>query len=207
VTGQVKLDSYADTGVFAAVDLVNELAVRPPDDPTAALRQVLAVDPPSLAQLVAADVPGFTALAADLHTIFQLVGAGDVASAAALLNHMLTTFPSQPHLALEDGVWRLHHHPVDAELVPMWTAICAEALARLIGNGQGHRMGICERPGCGRVFVDVSKNASRAFCSTACQNRVKAAAFRARAQVVASHSSNVGPASVASGPGSSPPSS
>ncbi len=207
MTGQVKLDSYADTGVFAAVDLVNELAVRPPDDPTAALRQVLAVDPPSLAQLVAADVPGFTALAADLHTIFQLVGAGDVASAAALLNHMLTTFPSQPHLALEDGVWRLHHHPVDAELVPMWTAICAEALARLIGNGQGHRMGICERPGCGRVFVDVSKNASRAFCSTACQNRVKAAAFRARAQVVASHSSNVGPASVASGPGSSPPSS
>ena len=207
MTGQVKLDSYADTGVFAAVDLVNELAVRPPDDPTAALGQVLAVDPPSLAQLVPADVPGFTALAADLHTIFQLVGAGDVASAAALLNHMLTTFPSQPHLALEDGVWRLHHHPVDAELVPMWTAICAEALARLIGNGQGHRMGICERPGCGRVFVDVSKNASRAFCSTACQNRVKAAAFRARAQVVASHSSNVGPASVASGPGSSPPSS
>ena len=207
MTGQVKLDSYADTGVFAAVDLVNELAVTPPDDPTAALRQVLAVDPPSLAQLVPADVPGFTALAADLHTIFHLVGAGDVASAAALLNHMLTTFPSQPHLALEDGVWRLHHHPVDAELVPMWTAICAEALARLIGNGQGHRMGICERPGCGRVFVDVSKNASRAFCSTACQNRVKAAAFRARAQVVASHSSNVGPASVASGPGSSPPSS
>ena len=207
MTGQVKLDSYADTGVFAAVDLVNELAVTSQDDPMAALRRVLAVDPPSLGLLVPADMPGFTALAADLHTIFELVGTGDVASAAALLNHMLTTFPSQPHLALEDGVWRLHHHPVDAELVPMWTAICAEALARLIGNGQGHRMGTCERLGCGRVFVDVSKNASRAFCSTACQNRVKAAAFRARAQVVASHSSNVGPASVASGPGSSPPSS
>ncbi|HEY7072202.1 MAG TPA: CGNR zinc finger domain-containing protein [Acidimicrobiales bacterium] len=201
--------------MFAAVDLVNELAVESsddrnavaPDDPEAAVRRVLAVDPPSLDQLVSDDVPGFRALAADLHTIFELVGAGDVASAATLLNHMLTTFPSQPHLALEDGVWRLHHHPVDAELVPMWTAICAEALARLIGNGQGHRMGVCERAGCGRVFVDVSKNASRAFCSTACQNRVKAAAFRARAQVVTSHSSNVGPARVASGPGSSPPSS
>jgi predicted RNA-binding Zn ribbon-like protein len=207
VTGQVKLGSYADTGVFAAVDLVNELAVASPDDPSAAVRRALAVDPPSLAQLVPTDVPGLTALAADLHTIFERVGAGDVASAAALLNHMLATFPSQPHLALEDGAWRLHHHPVDAELVPMWTAICAEALARLIGNGQAHRMGICERAGCGRVFVDISKNASRAFCSTACQNRVKAAAFRARAQVVASHSSNVGPASVAPGPGSSPPSS
>jgi uncharacterized protein YraI len=58
----------------------------------------------------------------------------------------------------------------------------------------------------------VSKNASRAFCSTTCQNRVKAAAFRARsgapAQVLAaSHSSNVGPPSRASGPGSRPPSS
>jgi predicted RNA-binding Zn ribbon-like protein len=28
--------------------------------------------------------------------------------------------------------------------------------------------------------VDVSKNASRRFCSQACQNRVKAASFRAR---------------------------
>jgi hypothetical protein len=30
------------------------------------------------------------------------------------------------------------------------------------------------------VFVDVSRNGTKRFCSTACQNRVKAAAFRAR---------------------------
>jgi predicted RNA-binding Zn ribbon-like protein len=30
------------------------------------------------------------------------------------------------------------------------------------------------------VFIDVSKNGSRRFCSTTCQNRVKAAAFRGR---------------------------
>jgi hypothetical protein len=183
VTGQVKLDSYADTGVFAAIDLVNELAVAPPDDPVAAVRRVLAVDPPSLREFVPADAPGFVALAADLHTVFDLVGADRLDTAAALLNHMLATHPSHPHLALEDGVWRLHHHPVDAELIPMWTAICAEALARLIGNGHAQRLGTCERPGCGRVFVDVTKNASRAFCSTTCQNRVKAAAFRARRDV------------------------
>jgi predicted RNA-binding Zn ribbon-like protein len=204
----VKLDSYADTGVYAAIDLVNELAVTSPDDPVAAVRRVLAIDPPSQRQFAPADAPGFVALAADLHTVFDLVGAGRLDSAAALLNHMLASHPSHPHLALEDGVWRLHHHPVDAELIPMWTAICAEALARLIGNGHAYRLGTCERPGCGRVFVDVSKNASRAFCSTTCQNRVKAAAFRARSQAVeANHSSNVGPPSRASGPGSIPPSS
>ena len=212
MTGQVKLGSYADTGVFAAIDLVNELAVASPDDPVAVVRRVLAVDPPSLLEFVPGDAPGFVALAADLHTVFDLVGADRLDTAAALLNHMLATHPSHPHLALEDGVWRLHHHPVDAELIPMWTAICAEALARLIGNGHAHRLGTCERPGCGRVFVDVSKNATRAFCSTTCQNRVKAAAFRARRDVPVqavevSHSSNVGPPSRASGPGSRPPSS
>ena len=212
MTGQVKLDSYADTGVFAAIDLVNDLAVASPDDQVTAVRRVLAIDPPSLMEFVPADAPGFVALATDLHTILGLVGAGNLDAAAARLNHMLASHPSHPHLALEDGVWRLHHHPVDAELIPMWTAICAEALARLIGNGHAHRLGTCERPGCGRVFVDVSKNASRAFCSTTCQNRVKAAAFRARRDVpahvvAASHSSNVGPPTRASGPGSRSPSS
>jgi predicted RNA-binding Zn ribbon-like protein len=36
------------------------------------------------------------------------------------------------------------------------------------------------RPECDRVFVDVSRNGTKRFCSTACQNRPKAAAFRAR---------------------------
>jgi predicted RNA-binding Zn ribbon-like protein len=30
------------------------------------------------------------------------------------------------------------------------------------------------------VYVDVSRNGTRRFCSTTCQNRVKAAAFRKR---------------------------
>ena len=74
------------------------------------------------------------------------------------------------------GRWRLHHHPVDADLVPMWTSICAEGLARMIGAGHADRLGTCAGPECDRVFVDLSKNASRRFCSTTCQNRVKAAA-------------------------------
>ena len=87
---------------------------------------------------------------------------------------------SHPHLAQKRGQWRLHHHPVDATLVPMYTAICAGGMARMIGAGQGERLGTCEATDCDRVFIDVSKNASRRFCSTTCQNRVKAAAFRHR---------------------------
>ena len=103
---------------------------------------------------------------------------GAVDSAAARLNALLLQHPAHPHLAKEDGVWRLHHHPAEVELVPMWTAICAEALARVLGAGEAHRLGTCAA--CDRVFFDVTKNASRRFCSTTCQNRVKAQAYRHR---------------------------
>ena len=60
-------------------------------------------------------------------------------------------------------------------------AICAAGLAEMIGDGEAQRLGTCERADCGRVYVDVSKNASRRFCSLTCQNRVKVATFRERA--------------------------
>ena len=42
------------------------------------------------------------------------------------------------------------------------------------------RLGVCAAERCDRVYVDTSRNATRRFCSTACQSRTKAAAFRAR---------------------------
>jgi predicted RNA-binding Zn ribbon-like protein len=65
-------------------------------------------------------------------------------------------------------------------LVRGWTAGCAVGLAYALGSGHGDRLGVCAGPGCERVFVDVSRNGSRRFCGTACQNRVKAADYRAR---------------------------
>jgi len=41
-------------------------------------------------------------------------------------------------------------------------------------------LGVCTAPRCDRVYVDTSRNGTRRFCSTACQNRVKAAVFRER---------------------------
>jgi predicted RNA-binding Zn ribbon-like protein len=169
----VNIDSYADTGIFVAVDLVNA-----PVLDLEALRVVLAVDPPSLTQLRRADEPAFVALAARLREVFADLCGGAVDSAAVRLNALLLQHPAHPHLAKEDGVWRLHHHPAEVELVPMWTAICAEALARVLGAGEAHRLGTCAA--CDRVFFDVTKNASRRFCSTTCQNRVKTQTYRRR---------------------------
>jgi predicted RNA-binding Zn ribbon-like protein len=173
----VKLDSYIDAGLLVSADLVNELD----SIDRGALSRILAIDPPSVAQLTQAHVPAFVALARRIRSVFANLHGRDIDAAAATLNELLAAHPAHPHLGKERGVWRLHHHPHDAPLVPMWTAICAAALAEMIGDGEAQRLGTCERPGCGRVYVDVSKNASRRFCSLTCQNRVKVATFRERA--------------------------
>ncbi len=161
----MQLDSYADAGVNVAVSLVNELAAETAAaEARARLAAILAIDPPSVAELGKRHVPAFLALAERLREVFADLAARDVDGAK------------------EKGRWRLHHHPADAALVPMWTATCAEALARLIGAGHADRLGTCAREGCGRVFADVSKNGSRRFCSIACQNRVKVAAYRSRSR-------------------------
>ena len=187
MTGQVQFGSYEDAGVIVAAGLVNELALehafgRPvvPADPFASIQHVLEIDPPSAAQLRRRDVAGFKALAERLRQVFGDLHCGDVDTAARRLNDMLSVHPAHPHLARDDGRWRLHHHPVDAALVPMVTAICAEGMARAIGTDAGGRLGACDSEDCDRVFLDASKNGSRRFCSTTCQNRVKAAAFRRR---------------------------
>jgi predicted RNA-binding Zn ribbon-like protein len=42
------------------------------------------------------------------------------------------------------------------------------------------RLRVCDAPDCADVLVDLSKNRSRRYCSTTCQNRTNVAAFRAR---------------------------
>lgn len=179
MTSQIYLDSYTDAGVLTAMALANaQIAAN--GVAFEAVAQILSFDPPTRSMLTTRDVPGFARLASSLRDIFIDLDEEDVDAAAAKLNVMLEAHPAHPHLAKEEGVWRLHHHPGDAPLVPMYTSICAEGLARMIGGGYAARFGICDAGGCVRVFFDNSKNGTRRFCSVTCQNRVKTAAFRSR---------------------------
>jgi predicted RNA-binding Zn ribbon-like protein len=185
VTRKVKLDSYRDAGVLVSIDLVNELVIagageRGPREAVAALKQTLAVDPVSVAALRPAHVKGFVRLARELHQVFADLDGEDLNAAAARLNRLLAKHPAHPHLAEEGSRWRLHHHPEDAPMLSMWSAICAEGLASMIAAGKASRLGICERVECGRAYVDLTRNGSRRFCCLNCQNRVKVAAFRER---------------------------
>ncbi|TRZ86560.1 MAG: hypothetical protein D4R83_04375 [Streptomycetaceae bacterium] len=55
------------------------------------------------------------------------------------------------------------------------------ALATLIDSGEISRLQVCKGVGCSRVFIDSSRNRSRAYCdSKTCGARVHAAAYRLR---------------------------
>jgi predicted RNA-binding Zn ribbon-like protein len=90
---------------------------------------------------------------------------------------------ARPRLTRHDEEsWHLHYHGMDDSLSAQWAASCVTGLAVVLGGELHDRLGVCTAPNCDRVYVDTSRNGTRRFCSTACQNGVKTAAFRARAQ-------------------------
>ncbi len=191
VTGQVEFDSHMSATLLAAVALVN--AVVP------GLRGGRPVDAPAGEELVRAvagalagyrdrDLPGgveeaaaLAAWAPRLRAVLEDVEAGRVDDACAALNAVLRDAGAVPTLSRHDGEpWHLHFHRPDAGFAAGWAAGMATALATVVGSSSLDRLGVCRADACDRVYADTSRNGTRRFCSTACQNRVKAAAFRAR---------------------------
>jgi predicted RNA-binding Zn ribbon-like protein len=125
----------------------------------------------------------FRAVAEGIRAVFDAVAAGRTDAAARRVNEMLADTGARPWLDRHDGEpWHLHFHGAEDSLVTGWAAGCATGLAVVLGSDLRGRLGVCTAPRCDRVYVDTSRNATRRFCSTSCQNRVKAAAFRAAHQ-------------------------
>ncbi|MDQ2811702.1 MAG: CGNR zinc finger domain-containing protein [Actinomycetota bacterium] len=120
-------------------------------------------------------------VAAELRGVFEAVSAGAVDEAAGKVNALLARTGARPALERHDGqAWHLHYHAADHSLPNGWAAGCATGLAVVLGGELYDRLGVCTAPRCDRVYVDTSRNGTRRYCSTSCQNRVKTAAFRAR---------------------------
>jgi predicted RNA-binding Zn ribbon-like protein len=187
----VNFNSHTDAVVRTAVALVNLLTpgedrsrvYEPPagDERVAALN-ALFKSAGSRTEVTSAGAEAFVPVAVGLRGVFSAVAAGDVDGAAHRVNDMLAATGAHPALARHDGEpWHLHFDSAD-EASPSkgWAAGCATGLAVVLGGELYDRIGVCTAPHCDRVYVDTSRNGSRRFCSTACQNRVKAAAFRER---------------------------
>jgi predicted RNA-binding Zn ribbon-like protein len=189
----VNFTSHLDAVVTVAVRLANALTPgeahgRPyltPDGPalTAAATAALRAGRPDTREVSAAEAAAFLDVAASIRAVFDAVAGGRTDAAAGLVNEMLADTGARPRLDRHDGEpWHLHFHGAEDSLVTGWAAGCATGLAVVLGSDLGARLGVCAAPRCDRVYVDTSRNGTRRFCSTVCQNRVKAAAFRAAHQ-------------------------
>jgi predicted RNA-binding Zn ribbon-like protein len=187
----VRFSSHLDTIVMVAVGLVNALTpgdargrpYLPPgdDDLPAAVTAVLRAAGPRYGEVPAGDAAELRAAAAEFRAVFEAVARDDVDAAARQVNKLLTWTGARPALDRHDGEeWHLHFHGAQDGLANGWTAGCATGLAIVLGTEDRGRLGVCTAPRCDRVYVDASRNGTRRFCSTTCQNRVKTAAFRSR---------------------------
>jgi predicted RNA-binding Zn ribbon-like protein len=187
----VNFTSHVDTVVAAAVGLVNaatpgEAHGRSYPQPTgdelrSRITSALHAGRSDLRTIGAEDALELAAMASRLRTVFDAASRGDVDAAARTVNGLLAETGARPQLDRHDGEpWHMHFHASTDSLADGWAAGCATGLAIVLGTEMYDRLGVCTAPRCDRVYVDVSRNGMRRFCSTSCQNRVKAAAFRAR---------------------------
>ncbi|MFA9432668.1 CGNR zinc finger domain-containing protein [Egicoccus sp. AB-alg2] len=124
-----------------------------------------------------ADLAGAVALADELTPLF-----GSPADATiAAIDDRLATLDVRPRLTTHDGRDpHLHFEPDGADTVTRLRVNSLMGLAAVVADAGPQRLGRCAAAGCEVVYVDVSRNGRRRFCSTACANRTHVAEHRAR---------------------------
>ncbi|MFD0890089.1 CGNR zinc finger domain-containing protein [Streptosporangium algeriense] len=190
----MEFNSHTDMIVRVAVALVNaltpgEMRGRPLPGPhdlvVAATEALWGAGYPDHEWLTKDEAAELAGIAARLREVFEDVAGEDVDAAALKVNDLLAETRARPSLQRHDGEpWHLHFHGPDGTVAADWGASCATGLAIVLGGEFRDRLGVCTAPHCDRVYVDVSRNGTRRFCGTACQNRVKTAAFRARGRLM-----------------------
>jgi CGNR zinc finger len=188
VTGQVDFDSHSSGVVRTAIELINlvepgEAHGRPYTPPTG----TALVD--GVAALLKGGVRGEADLAEllgytpELRTVFEWLADRELDAACECANGLLRSTAVAPVLSRHDGEpWHLHFHATGGTWAKTWAGSLCTAIAGVLGSPMWDRLGVCSAPACDRVYVDTSRNGTRRFCSTSCQNRVKAAAFRERSR-------------------------
>lgn len=162
----------------AAVALVN--SAEPPETlpTTAALDAFVAEHRYSGRRATtAADLEAVRAVRAPLRTLLT----ADRDTAVRIVNAILAEHTAVPQLVRHDGEdYHLHAVPPDVPLAVQITVETAMAMVDLIRADELSRLAVCADEHCAGIVLDLSRNRSRRFCSTACGNRLAVAAYRAR---------------------------
>ncbi|GIE30914.1 hypothetical protein Ait01nite_039590 [Actinoplanes italicus] len=97
------------------------------------------------------------------------------------VNRMLREAHAVPHLVRHDDYdWHIHATEPDAPLAERIRVEAAMGLIDVIRMNETGRLRVCGADDCDGLFLDLSRNGSKRFCSVRCGNRVNMTAFRAR---------------------------
>ncbi|WP_411700949.1 CGNR zinc finger domain-containing protein [Conyzicola sp.] len=105
----------------------------------------------------------------------------DREEAVVEVNTMLRSAKALPQLARHGGYdWHMHATAPDAPLAERIRVEASLALIDVIRMDEMPRLRVCGADDCEGLFLDLSRNGSKRFCSVRCGNRVNMIAFRER---------------------------
>ncbi|GAA4936136.1 CGNR zinc finger domain-containing protein [Actinoplanes utahensis] len=117
----------------------------------------------------------------ETRTRLRAVWTLDRDAAVDAVNEMLREARALPYLTRHDGSdWHIHATEPDAPLAERIRVEAALALIDVIRMNETGRLRVCAADDCIGIFLDLSRNGSKRFCSVRCGNRVNMIAFRAR---------------------------
>jgi predicted RNA-binding Zn ribbon-like protein len=106
----------------------------------------------------------------------------DEAAVVVWVNETLAEADAVPRLVNHDDLgWHIHATTDESPLAERMLVEAAMALVDVVRAERLDRLRDCEADDCTGVFVDLSKNGSKRFCSTRCGNRMAVRAYRAKA--------------------------
>jgi predicted RNA-binding Zn ribbon-like protein len=127
-----------------------------------------------------AELDSVRALRAPLRALFT----SSRDEAVVTVNKMLAETGAVPQLVRHDDIdWHIHAIGPDAPLHTRIMVETAMAMVDVIRADEMSRFSVCANDDCEGVVLDLSRNRSRKFCSTACGNRNAVAAYRSRQRV------------------------
>lgn len=98
-----------------------------------------------------------------------------------LVNTILAESVAVPRLVRHGDLdWHIHATSDADPLAQRILVETAMAIIDVVRADEMSRFDVCAADDCDGVVLDLSRNRSRKFCSTACTNRVAVAAYRAR---------------------------
>jgi len=152
-------------------------ALRTLDD----LRALLAEQPTWRRIATEDDLVPMRRLRAEVLAIFRDAVDGEETVAVKRLNGLLSTARVMPQVTGHDGEdWHLHLAEGARTSAEGYAAAAALGLAFYVTEHGLTRLGICQSRPCHKVYIDVSTNRSRRYCSERCATRANVAAYRAR---------------------------